>query len=234
MIERDDLTSLVYWFPKIEAAGLPVPRTHIVEAACDLTVALDGVTPECWDVFITDLAATGDEVGWPAFLRTSHGAGKHSWERTCFVPRRELLGHHVGALVEWSATVDLVGLPTRTWAIRELIDTRPLFRCRRYGNFPVVREFRVFTLAGDVVHVQPYWPPDAVKAGHPDDGAWRRKLALASCLTSVEADQLGALALRADRALGGGYWSIDFLQSATGEWWLTDMAEGERSFQWDP
>ncbi len=31
-----------------------------------------------------------------------------------------------------------------------------------------------------------------------------------------------------------GYWSIDWLWTTDRGWILTDMAEGDRSFKWDP
>lgn len=39
---------LAYWFPRLLEAGVPVPRTEIVRADCDLSPVLDGVTPIGW------------------------------------------------------------------------------------------------------------------------------------------------------------------------------------------
>lgn len=230
---------LAYWFPLIKDAGLPVPRTFITHTDADLIDVLDGETPAGWDALIADLAAAGDNMGWPCFLRTGHGSGKHSWANTCHVPGRRALAHHVGALVEWSALVDLMGLPTSTWVIRELLDTQPLFRCAGYDMFPVTREFRLFVRDDTVEHIQPYWPPDAVEEGRPDHPDWRRLLEDASHLQAPARGNerliLELLALRASHAVGGGHWSVDLLQDRAGAWWLTDMADGDQSFKWtDP
>jgi hypothetical protein len=233
-VTQVDLNSLAFWFPRIEAAGLKVPRTEIVETSIDLMDLLDGQTPARWAGFMFDLEAAGDRIGWPAFLRTGHGSGKHEWNRTCFVGSRAVLSQHVSALVEWSACVDMWGLPTNVWAIRELIATAPLFVCSGFGGFPVTREFRFFVRGDKVEHAQPYWPPDAVEEGYPTDPEWRDKLAAASKATPVEYGALCCTALAAVEAVGGGHWSVDMLEDAGGDWWLTDMAEGDRSFRWEP
>jgi hypothetical protein len=44
---------------------------------------------------------------------------------------------------------------------------------------------------------------------------------------------LRELAIEAVEAVGGGYWSVDFLRDRDGKAWLTDMAEGERSFRYE-
>lgn len=229
-----DRNDLAYWFPLIKDAGLPVPRTVIVPTDADLTGLLDGATPDGFADLVASLTAAGDNLGWPCFLRTGHGSGKHDWAHTCYVSARRAVAPHVAALVEWSHMVDLMGLPTSTWVIRELLDTQPLFTCAGYGGFPVTREFRLFVRDRDVVHIQPYWPPDAVGQGRPDRRDWQALLEWASELDHDERLELNGLALRASEALGGGYWSVDLLQDRDGAWWLTDMADGDQSFQWSP
>jgi hypothetical protein len=200
-----DRNSLAYWFPPLEAAGLPVPRTEIVRYdGGDLLDMLDGMEPFGWDDLVARIRGAGDRIGWPVFLRTGHGSGKHEWARCCYLADPDDLGEHVFALVEWSHLVDMFGLPTNVWA------------------------------DGDVEHIQPYWPPDAVELGGPDDPGWRAKLAGASRLSAATGDHLAAVARAAVAALGGGFWSVDLLEDRDGDWWLTDMAEGERSFRWEP
>lgn len=228
----DDRNSLAFWFPRIDAAELPVPETRIVRSP-DLVGLLDGTTPEGYARFVVDLTEAAQEIGYPCFLRTGHGSGKHSWDRTCYVRHYNDLVPHVAALVEWSALVDLMGLPTNVWAVRKLIPTAPLFYCNGYGGFPVVREFRFFVRDGEVEHWQPYWPADAVLQGRPSVPDWRTRLARGSELIVSEREHLEAIAVQAAGAVGGGYWSVDLLEDVSGAWWLTDMAEGDRSFRWD-
>lgn len=234
----EDRNSLAYWYPRIKDA-VPTPETHILEAEADLTSLLDGETPDGFDSLVSGLCLAADMVGWPCFLRTGHGSGKHDWERTCFVRRSADMAQHVGALVEWSHLVDFMGLPTNVWVVRQMLPTEPLFRCEAYGGFPVTREFRLFVRAGGidgagVSHVQPYWPPESCEQGRPDVEDWRDLLRASWTVSPWEGVAICDLALTAVRAIGSGYWSVDVLQDRDGGWWVTDMAEGDASFQWDP
>jgi hypothetical protein len=230
-----DKNSMVFWYPQIEAAGIPTPRTYLTYVEGDVDSVLDGDESEAFLEVVRRLGDAGDGIGWPCFLRTGHGSGKHQWNDTCYVPARSELAQHVFNLIEWSHVVDLMGLPTNAWAIRELLQTEPLFHCQAYGNFPVTREFRYFVNEdGLIVHHQPYWPDMAVEQGRPDDPAWKLKLHNANQRTSAERAQLRDLAHMSWQAVGGGYWSIDILQDANDQWYVTDMAEALRSFMYDP
>lgn len=229
-----DVNDLAYWFPKIEAAGLPVPETRIVTTDVELMGLLDGEMPVGFEAFLSDLEKASWNVGYPCFLRTGHTSGKHDWSDTCYVAGPNHLGRHVAALVEASALADVFGLPTRTWVVRSLIKTTPLFRCERWRGFPVTREFRVFIRDDEFEAMYPYWPEDAVEQGQPDRDDWRDVLRVASEITDDDADKVTFLAGMASAAVGGGYWSIDFLQDEGGDWWLTDMADGDRSYRPEP
>lgn len=225
---------LSFWQPKLEAAGVPTPRTTILCSEHDLTPLLDGELPEGWDEFHALMQAACYDHGLPCFLRTGQGSGKHDWYATCFVVDAENVGRHIGALVEWSHIAHMMGLPHDVWAVRDLIDTEPVFRCRAYNGFPVTREFRVFMRDDEFEHLQPYWPPRAVEEGDPDAEDWRERLAAISELEHDDERDVPYLAGQAVGAVGGGYWSVDVLQDREGRWWITDMALGKRSFRWDP
>lgn len=230
-----DLNDLAYWFPPLERAGLHVPRTKIVKYEDDdLIKLLDGNDPDGFDTLLEKLVLAADELeSWPCFLRTGHLSGKHSWNSCCYVEDASAMLSHVAHLVEESA-MGFPGLPTDTWVVREFIPTAPLFHCRDFGDLPVTREFRLFVREDQVEHTQPYWPADALVAADPDDPNWRERLSVASLLTPSEWKPLANEAKRAVAALGGGFWSVDFLQDANGDFWLIDMAEGDRSFRYEP
>ena len=237
-----DKNCLSYWFPRIKAAGLPVPETRIVRTKVDLT-PLDGLPPGSSE-FLSRLSEAADAIGYPVFLRTGHGSGKHEWTRTCCVTEPKQLGQHVYNLVEWSCMVDMAGLPTNVWAVREMLPTTPLFTAFR--GMPICREFRVFVDGPEVVCEHPYWPPKALVQGFPRKQSvqWGldediRQLPenfdrLYWDLCSLpEGDrrkvtQLASLA----GAVLGGKWSVDVLETKRG-WYLTDVAEADRSFHWD-
>jgi hypothetical protein len=239
-VSETDRNDLAFWFPKIQAAGLPVPRTEIVRTEVALAQVLDGETPDGWDAFILELRAAARRVrrtGAGVFLRTGHGSGKHQWLQTCYVlgvNTKGILDAHVARLVEWSALAGFFGLPTSTWAVREMLVTSHVCKCEAYGQMPVAREFRFFANDTGVTHWQPYWPVDAVRQGRPSDPDWEEGLALVSRLDPGERRELGSMARSAAAACGGGEWSVDFLQDVYGCWWLTDMAVGEDSFRYEP
>jgi hypothetical protein len=228
-LKSADRNCLSFWYPPIAKAGLPVPQTIIIQRDEGLEALLDGKLPDRWGEFMDALEAAVRKLGPPVFLRTGHGSAKHDWNETCFVDSLDELDRHVGALVEWSALSSIMGLPTRVWAVRKLIETEPIFYAFR-GRMPIVREFRFFVRDNRIEHIQPYWPHDAIT--DPSDENWEELLTLASKLWPHDTS-LRELAIEAVEAVGGGYWSVDFLRDRDGKAWLTDMAEGERSFRYE-
>jgi hypothetical protein len=223
------------WFPKIEAAGLPVPKTVVLsmpaEAQKVIWAAFDGEdSPDRaeLDVFIARLGDACDSIGYPAFLRTGLISGKHSWKRTCFVTDRANLRGHVGELAEFSECADFLGLNWNIWVVREYLPVRPVALCRAYGDMPVCKEFRFFVDEGKVRCWHPYWPLHALERGRPDRDF---DFAALCNLEDVDLLELTALAERAGKAVGGS-WSIDILDTARG-WFVTDMAEANKSFHWE-
>lgn len=220
---------LAYWFPRLLEAGVPVPRTEIVRADCDLSPVLDGVTPIGWDDFLVRLRAAADQIGYPVFLRTGHGAGKHQWRETCYVPDPGVLTRHVVNLVEWSHLVDLFGLPTGTWAVREFLELDASFTA--FAGMPVAREFRCFLRGGQAepLCVHPYWPPESIE--RPSRPDWRpiidRRNALDPHAEAAVLRLVGQVAPHFD-----GDWSMDVARHLDGRWFVTDMATARRSFHW--
>lgn len=227
---EEDKTALSYWFPKIAAASLPVPRTVIIEMPPEVRKTVfawlegrDDSSGEVTEKFFAELTAAARSMGFPCFLRTDHTSGKHEWERTCFVQRPEVIAEHVCRIAEYSECVDIIGLPWSTWAVREFLPTTPLGYCPRYENMPVCREFRCFVDDGTVHCAHPYWPLEALRQGgcmNIDYEAW-----------GTMPECVHRLASAAGKAVGG-YWSIDILDTKRG-WFITDMAEGEKSFHWE-
>jgi len=230
-------TALSYWFPKIEAAGVPVPRTKLlkmpVAAQEDVWALFDGKDGpdggKAMKQFIAGVAAAAAEFGFPFFLRTDMTSGKHDWEHTCFVSSAASVLQCILNIVEFSECADMMGLPWDAWAVREFLPTMPLGVCPRYGNMPVCREFRFFVDGGKVTCVHPYWPRHALEQGGADmsDAEYGR---LCEC-TVPEGIELCAMAEKAGRAVDGA-WSVDILETRRG-WFVTDMAEARKSFHWE-
>lgn len=224
-----DLTALSFWFPLIEAAGVPVPKTKIIEMSADAQKAawevFDGNDPgEAVDPFFAEIAAAAGEMGYPCFLRTDHTSGKHNWKDTCFLPSADQIRPHVWSIIEYSEMAGFPGLPWRTWAVREFLPTMPYGKCPGFGDMPVCKEFRFFVDDGAVRCFHPYWPAGALEQGGAESVDFT-----ALCTMDNEAD-LRALAEAAGRAVGGS-WSIDILETDRG-WFVTDMAEAGKSYHW--
>lgn len=243
MLSRNCLS---YWFPKLQAAGVPVPRTKIVMRPDGLhepmMSALDGLPfgAEC-DGFFRELAVAVEEIGLPCFLRTGQTSGKHNWSRTCYVADAEKIRTHVVALIEFSECCDFLGLPWNVWCVRELLPTKPLLTLGDYGNFPVVKEFRYFVSGGSVVCRHPYWPLRALQEGMtiPEVSAGQPLRRLLDMIDrtykelSEPSSAADALAQRVAAAFDSdGAWSVDVLSTESG-WYVTDMAEAARSFHWE-
>lgn len=222
---------LSYWFPRISDAGLLVPKTIIVRSPGDgweLAKMLDGKKPSGFDGFIREVTAAAESIGFPIFLRTGMGSGKHQWKDCCYVAKRKDLVQHVYNLVEWSHCVDLMGLPHDVWAVREMLLTSPIGVCERYGGMPVCREFRFFVDGGNVLCGHFYWPLDSLnEGGFAADVAegWYDEF----CRLPDDYD-LNTLASKAGAAVGGS-WSIDILETKRG-WMIIDMALAAVSWHW--
>jgi len=217
---------LSHWFPLLEAAGLPVPKTVIVKTDCQL--ASDEI-PDGFAEFLGELREAIETVGGcPCFLRTGHTSAKHDWKDTCYLADRTRLAEHVCRLVEFSEMAGPVGLPTNVWAVRELLPTVPWFYAF-VGEMPIVKEFRCFVRDGDVVCMHPYWPVEAIK--QPSRDNWTDALFEMCDLDDEGKQEVIDLASRAGKAVGGD-WSVDILATDIG-WYVTDMAAASQSYHWE-
>lgn len=228
---------LSYWFPKLAAAGLPVPRTRIVRADIDLTPLCDGKEPEGFAEFLDRLrlaALAISDVG-PWFLRTGQGSGKHDWKHTCHVTHTDRLGFHVRNLVEWSHMVSIFGLAHDVWAVREMLPVTPVATLTRYGDMPLVREVRAFVEDGKVACIHPYWPEGSIRQGMDRTASEAVAMAVVSGAKLSRAEALPALLLAENVApvfAGDGAWSVDLLETRNG-WYVTDLAEAHCSYHWE-
>lgn len=233
---------LSYWFPRLQASGVAVPKTVIVRARHDLLRlycnATDG-EPEltktytvAHERFVLRLVCATSLVGLPCFLRTGMGSGKHDWVHTCCVHNVDKIRSHIFALIEWSCMVDPIGLPTDVWVVREFLKTEPAFHA--FAGMPITKERRWFFRDGQILGHHPYWPPDSIefwrKGDHP--GNWRKRLDAIQVESEEEIAYLGKLTLRVARKFKGG-WSLDWLWTTDREWVAIDMARAEHSFCWN-
>lgn len=233
---EDTPTHMGVWLPKIEAVGLPTPKTILLEmpdeAVRDLWTQFDGKPAgEAWAAFVEMTKGRADEIGFPLFLRSAYFSGKHEWDKNCFVRDRAKLGDHMSSIAYMSECVG-VGMGTvrcswKTWALRELLPTMPVGICPNYDNMPVCKEFRFFAEDGNVLCWHPYWPDHSLERGGCDLSAE----AFEALSIPDNLPELMAMAETASRVCGGA-WSVDLLQTERG-WFLTDMALASTSWHWE-
>jgi hypothetical protein len=237
---------LSHWFPKLAAAGLPVPKTMVVEAS-DLALSALAQVLDCKPFgesakpFFADLREDVGRIGLPCFLRTGQTSGKHRWRDTCYLTDVAALELHVAELINFSEQCGFLGVPWNVWCVRELLPTKPVMLLEGYGGMPLCREWRCFVDGAEVICVHPYWPLPAIrdgvmipesKVGKPLRWLLRDTDEASKKLRDPEGlEDVKTLASRAGAALGG-HWSVDILDTERG-WFVTDCAVASDSFHWE-
>lgn len=115
-----------------------------------------------------------------------------------------------------------------TIVVRKMIPTKPFFYFFG-GNMPITREVRIFVKDGQIESVHPYWPEEAFY-GIEDNKELQEKVKALNTFTEDD-KKLFFIAGNLLAKSFPGYWSVDFLQDADGEWICIDMAVGETSYK---
>lgn len=220
-------SSLEQWFPALLQAGVPVPRTEIIATDVELMELLDGKMPAGFNEFAEQLKAAAAHIGYPVFLRTGQGSGKHEWARTCFVPTADDLLAHVVALVEWSEMVDFIGLASNVWVVREFLPLASKFTA--FDGTPITVERRYFIKDGRVLCHHPYWPVSSIR--RPSVSNWRTLWDEMNQEDAAEVAFLTEQSARVSHALPGE-WSLDWALGTNGVWYAIDIAVADLSYHW--
>ena len=226
--------SLESWYPQLSLVA-KTPRTLVYQTDVELSSILDGKTPPGWSAFIKHLTALCDQIGYPCFLRTGHTSAKHSWSESCFVTSAAVVHSRVREIVEYSCLCDIIGLPTNVWAVRELLETQPIFTAF-YGRMPITKERRYFIQDGRVVCHHGYWPAVAIQNHNPSERQWNYRLGKMNHESLEEISELTERSIAVSRSFAGA-WSLDWLWAKSKDdsefdWYAIDMAWAERSFHW--
>lgn len=183
--DRIDKNALSYWFPKIEAAGLPVPRTVILDipaaAVDDLLSLFDREEPKAaLDAFAQEIARAAESFGYPFFLRNDYTSGKHQWNDTCLIRSADEIAQHMFSICYFSECVDVMGARWPSWdccwIARELLPTMPVGRCPGHGDMPICKEFRFFVENGTVLCHHQYWPIHSLRQGDAIGMPWMSRV----------------------------------------------------------
>lgn len=223
--------SMLIWYPKLQEAGVPVPRTTIIRTNWGrLTAWMDGREDAPYlEQLCGRLGKAAAAIGYPVFLRTDLCAGKHGWTHTCYVKGPENLRHNLFGVVEANMVAGVVGLQFKALAVREFLTLESYFTA--FKGMPIAREFRFFAKGGEILCHHPYWPEEAIRFyGQPEPQGWRGKLRRLSEEPSnfAEAEEM----VKKASAWTEEPWSIDVCRTVDKKWYVTDMALGKASYHW--
>ena len=234
MKELREESSLLYWFPKIKDLPIPIPKTVI-------WLIPKKYFPDIWfeesvvfkmiEENEKEILKNARKIGFPLFLRTDQASAKFSWERSCYVEREEDLKRHAFEVIDFNLYCDILhSLPFKALVFREFIQGEIYFKAF-FGNLPIGKEVRVFIRDGKVLCHHYYWIKDAIRETRFKPKNWEELLDKASKLSEEDIKTIYKYSeLVAERF--ENYWSIDFMKSKDGKWYLIDMARGEIS--WHP
>ncbi len=219
--EKNRLSSLSYWFPKISKLGILVPKTIIVSCNHeDIMKAYYG-EQEIDMTFIEELMRAANNLKYPIFMRTDLSSGKHNWKNTCYVESIDRLIPNLFLLSEYN---EIGRFHYTSIVIREFLQLETSFSAFP-GHMPINIERRYFIREGRVICHHPYWPQEAFKDyGYHD----------LTNLNMESEEEISLLTLLAEKvaAVLPEYWSVDFAKTKQNEWYLIDMAVGEHSYHW--
>lgn len=231
-------SSMLNWYPKIKDLDIPQPKTEILLLNEDEKILffkfLEDETYPHVVAIMAKLYAKAAKIGYPLFLRSDQGSGKHRWENTCFVDKQDKLIRNIKNLLLWHHEVSLIGLPHDAIVFREYIEMDSKFKA--FEGMPICPERRYFIKDGKIVEKFPYWPLNAIHfrshgVEYEKVENWKYLLLKMNRETPEEIRILTKYAEMVAEVLWG-YWSVDFCKALNGKWYLIDMAKGEVS--WHP
>jgi hypothetical protein len=221
--------SALRWFPAIEAAGLPVPRTLMVPYNhYDILPIFDGEASAEFIRLQSEVEAAALKVGVPAFLRTDLSSAKHSGPEAYCITDAAACGEQLYTTLE-DAEIKffMQRAGPEAMMVREFLLLDAPFTAFR--GLPIAREWRIFADETHVICKHPYWPADALE-DHISVEGWREQLSEMHIWPKCEG--LMTMAVTAAKACGGKAWSVDFACDVAGKWWLIDMATMADSYHW--
>lgn len=236
--------SSLYWLPPIQKA-LPVPktRTAVVSKNFGWDYMADAEhEPKAHARFeseVADLMAeirkAADELGYPVFLRTDLGSGKHSGPVAYRLDSEADIDRAIAETMEDNMLKDLF---PRAFLIRKWLDLDVLFRA--FHGHGIAHEWRFFVSARKVWCRHFYWPEEAIRfwKGDTELPDWRERLRAAATSAPMDSENLGRLSRVAVERIAEARegapktWSVDWARDKDGRWWLIDMAVAGHS--WHP
>lgn len=241
----DKKNSLLFWFPKVNKLGIPVPKTAWVKFPNELgrnLVSGEG-DRDGFESYLKKIEEKAEALGYPVFIRTDMASHKHGWDNGAFVRKKADMLNHIIDTIEFNEMVGMLGLNYNAIVIREFLELDWRFKAF-YGNMPVARERRYFVKDNEVLCHHSYWVPEAIAKAHEGEGTrsnilgylphklpnkWQEMLAELNEEAPGEVQLLTGYAEKISSVLEG-YWSIDFACTRKGKWIMIDAANGFASY----
>ena len=227
-------SSMINWWSVIKHLDIPMPKTNIVGLTNNDRRSLYGLieNEKLPDALKKELLDAANDIGYPLFMRSDQGSGKHQWNDTCFVKDETNLINQLGKLIDWHGSL-FPPMPFGAIVFRSYIEMDSKF-CA-FEGLPIARERRYFIKDGKIDDHTPYWPEDAIRFYNStkeyEDAPWKEMLSELNKEAPEEIDLLSGYALEVAKHFKE-YWSVDFCKAKNGDWYLLDMARGEVS--WNP
>jgi hypothetical protein len=222
MVYKD---SAKFWFPRLKVfdSRIKVPKTVFVDYDESEVFGHNTGFGSAYDkLFLTCEAVVQDIFGGTAFIRTDVTSAKHlginaikvSPTNPLHFPLRQTLKH--AETKTYLSKYKSSAIMLREWLILPHPGTA-------FNGLPIGREWRVFAGPNGVNCVNGYWPKNALD-GFMDKGSRLPDLSPIAPSHILKAASIAAA------SMGGGMWSVDFMQDDKGQHWLIDMARGENSY----
>lgn len=222
--------SITYWLPILNKYGVKCPRTIIVHGYINYPphlMDMDYFSEPEFVPLCNRIAQAATQIGYPCFIRSGQTSNKHDWMESCFLTKSEDIPKHIVNIAEHSVMADPMGNfpPCDFWAVREVIETTPIFHA--FSQMPIVSERRFFVEDGKILCHHPYWPEEAFEYEEVDKSLIEK---VNEFLKEDEEKLLPIVELIGEKI--GGSWSVDMLKDKKGDWWCTDMAVAADSYHW--
>jgi len=221
--------SMLYWFPKLEEMGIPVPKTEFTHIGLDTKNDMWAV-----DIDKKEMKEAVEKVGgYPVFLRTDHISSKHEMSMGSRATGDDELRHCAEHLVEKTMMIMTVGL--NVLAIREWIEINHYYRAfgfphaRDEYKTPIGFEMRYFIRDGEIECKHFYWVKGSIRRADRDNWKSLHDTTKRETLRQFEKDDVDSLVLKIAEEFKG-YWSVDVAMDVDGNYYVIDMAEGEESY----
>ena len=166
-IENMKKNSMFYWYPKIKDLDIPQPKTEMYKFNKEEFKIIqheEGIPKTLYN----NCLPFAEKIGFPLFMRTDNSSCKHGWEKTCYVPDKKSLKHHIFELLSNSAMQGWMSYVDTGLVFREFLELNyGYYKGEKftafYEGFPVNKERRYFIKEGKIQCHHPYWYPDAIR-----------------------------------------------------------------------